>query len=56
MTSFLAPQSLGWVTDLMMVLFFILAAICAFFAGRAELHLEKENPMDVVEVGGKPFA
>ena len=44
-TQFLAPQSLGWVMYLIMVMFFILAAIFAFLAGRAELHLEKENPM-----------
>ena len=41
-TSFLAPQSLGWVT----YIFFILALIFAFLAGRAERHLERENHMN----------
>ncbi len=45
-TPFLAPQSLGWVTYPIVVIFFITAAIFAFLAGRAELHHEKENPMN----------
>ncbi len=45
-TSFLAPQRLGWVMHLMMVIFFITTAIFTGLAGRAELHHEEENHMN----------
>lgn len=45
-TSFLAPQSLGWVTYPIVVIFFIIALIFAFLAGRAERTHEEENHMN----------
>jgi uncharacterized membrane protein YhaH (DUF805 family) len=45
-TSFLAPQRLGWVMHLIMVIFLITTAIFTGLAGRAELHHEEENRMN----------
>jgi hypothetical protein len=45
-TSFLAPQRLGWVMHLTMVIFLITIAIITGLADRAELHHEEENHMN----------